>query len=81
MIESQNKEIRKYLESGHKITSLDALYKFGCFRLGARIYDLRKQGLHIISKTVEVISPSVYNGRKHFTEYNLQNDGKAKNRK
>ena len=31
------------------ITPLEALNEHGCFRLGARIYDLRRQG-HLIGK-------------------------------
>jgi hypothetical protein len=70
-IESQNKKILKHLESGKSITGLDALYQFGCFRLGARIYDLRRQGAMIECEMVEVTSPSVYNGKKHFARYKL----------
>jgi hypothetical protein len=71
-IESQNKQIRKHLESGKPLTALEALYKFGCFRLSGRIYDLRKSGLHIISRTREVTSKSVYSGKKHFSEYYIK---------
>ena len=42
MKKSQNEAIREYLEAGHSITPLEALNKFGCFRLGARIADLKK---------------------------------------
>lgn len=38
---SQNRKIRKYLESGKCITSLEALNLFGCMRLASRIWDLR----------------------------------------
>lgn len=31
------------------ITPLDALERYGCFRLSARISDLRKQGHNIVS--------------------------------
>ena len=40
--ESQNDEILAYLLRGKKLTPLKALRKFGCLRLSARIYDLRK---------------------------------------
>ena len=45
---SQNKQILNYLKS-HKrgITPIDALQKFGCFRLSARIADLRELGYDI----------------------------------
>lgn len=40
---SQEKQILKYLLEGNKITPLEALHKFGCFRLGARIWDINKR--------------------------------------
>ena len=47
-MKSQNERILQHLKRGRKITPLDALEKFGCFRLAARISDLRSQG-HVIS--------------------------------
>ena len=41
--ESQVLRIKKWLLSGRTLTPMQALSKFGCFRLGARIYDLRKE--------------------------------------
>ena len=38
--ESQTKKILAYMQAGNKITPLDALFKFNCFRLGARIKDI-----------------------------------------
>ena len=38
---SQADAIKDYLLQGHSITPLDALEMFGCFRLGARIADLK----------------------------------------
>ena len=49
---SQNKQILNYLESGNKLNPLQALKKFGCFRLSARILDLRKEGHPIITENV-----------------------------
>ena len=48
MSESQNKLILEYLEIGNKITPLEALNNFGCFRLSSRIFDLRQKGHNII---------------------------------
>ena len=39
---SQNAQILSALKNGERLTPLDALNRFGCFRLGARVYDLRK---------------------------------------
>lgn len=44
---SQTEAIKEYLLQGHCITPLEALEMFGCFRLGARIADLKKQGMDI----------------------------------
>ena len=63
-MESQNKMIKKHLEKGQPITPIDALNMFGCFRLGARIHDLKEQGLPIITEMVS-------NGRKRFAQYKL----------
>ncbi len=50
MTDSQNKQILNALNEGAKLTPLDMLQRFGCFRASARIYDLRRQG-HVISST------------------------------
>ena len=47
---TQNQQIKSYLEKGKEITPIQALNKFGCFRLAARINDLRKDGLNIATK-------------------------------
>lgn len=72
--ESQCKKIRAYLESGKKLTPLDALYMFGCFRLGARIYNLKHAGMNIECEMIEITSPAVYNGVKRVAQYRLAND-------
>jgi hypothetical protein len=60
----QNDLILEYLKSGNSITPIEALNLFGCFRLSARIYDLKKEGHDI--KPVNITK----NG-KHFTRYYL----------
>lgn len=52
--ESQNKEILKYLQRGNKLTQLQALNMFGCLRLGARSFDLRKAGHNIHTEMITV---------------------------
>ena len=49
---TQNQQIKSYLEKGKSINPLQALNKFGCFRLAARISDLRNDGLNIATKIV-----------------------------
>jgi hypothetical protein len=41
---SQAGLILRYMQAGHALTPLDALNLFGCMRLGARIFELRKLG-------------------------------------
>lgn len=52
-MKAQNQAIREYLEAGHSITPLEALNKFNCLRLGARIADLKKQGLNIATAIIK----------------------------
>ncbi len=49
---SQNEQILKALRKGRKITPLDALRNFGCFRLSARILELRQDGCPIETEKV-----------------------------
>jgi hypothetical protein len=63
-MESQNLQIRKHLESGKTITPLEALRMYGCLRLGARICDLRQDGLPVKTEIKR-------NGKKRFAEYSL----------
>lgn len=53
---SQNKRIEAWLNAGHRITQLEALNLFGCFRLASRIHDLRDSGMDI--KMERIITPS-----------------------
>ena len=46
MAKSQYEQIKEYLEDGNKITGLDALRKFGCYRLSAVIFRLRQIETH-----------------------------------
>ena len=39
--------ILDYLMQGHTITQAEAITLFGCYRLGARIYDIKGQGFDI----------------------------------
>lgn len=41
---TQNEQVLAYLKTGKTLTPLDALREFGCFRLSARIYELKDKG-------------------------------------
>ena len=49
---SQHALILRDLRRGKKITPMDALNSYNCFRLGARIYDMRRQGIPVKSERV-----------------------------
>jgi hypothetical protein len=44
---SQEEQILQALLAGRKLTPIDALNEFSCFRLGARIWSLKKRGFDI----------------------------------
>ena len=44
---SQCEDIKAHLQAGYSLTALEALQRFQCFRLAARIADLKKEGMHI----------------------------------
>jgi hypothetical protein len=60
-----NEKILNYLQKGKSITPIEALEKFKCFRLSARIWDLRQEG-HIID------SETRRKNGKHFSSYKLR---------
>ena len=65
--DSQCSAILEHLKKGLSITHLEALTKFGCFRLSARIHDLRhKQGFDNIV-TERVLTSS----GKYVAQYRL----------
>lgn len=63
---NQCAQIKKWLEEGRSITSLEALEMFGCFRLASRIFDLRERGLDITTTKIKTESG------KYVTEYRLK---------
>ena len=63
---TQNQQILDYLKKGNSINPLEALNLFGCFRLSARIHNLRQDGHDIIKRTI-----TSDHGDKHFAEYTL----------
>lgn len=49
---SQTDLIYNHLKTGKEISPMDALQLFGCFRLAARIKDLRDRGVSVETKEV-----------------------------
>lgn len=50
---SQCADILAYMQGGHSLTALEALERFGCLRLAARIQDLEALGHTFAVETVE----------------------------
>jgi hypothetical protein len=63
-MKTQKEQIKKYLLSRKTITPIQALNKFGCFRLAAVIYKLKNEGLKIVTEME-------YNKNKQFAIYRL----------
>lgn len=53
---SQKNKVREVLQCGLTITPLEALTWYGCLRLGARIKELRKEGMNIVTTMIKVSS-------------------------
>jgi len=62
---SQTTQILWHLKAGYSLTPIDALNMFGCFRLGARIWDIKKMGFNVKSKLITT------NTNKVVAEYSL----------
>ena len=62
---SQEEMTLEALQKG-ELTAIDALKKFGCFRLAARIYRLRQSG-HKIEKRMQRL-----NNGKNIAVYSLE---------
>ena len=53
-MESQNAAILNHLKKVGPITPMEALDRYGCFRLAARIYELRQKGHDISMLKIQV---------------------------
>lgn len=47
---TQKEQIKKHLQKGKSLTAIQALNLFNCFRLAARIADLRNEGMKIYTE-------------------------------
>ena len=64
--DSQLIRIKDHLKRGHPITPLGALRTYGCMRLGARIWELRQEGLAIDKTMIEDAATG-----KRYAQYRL----------
>ena len=63
---SQCAQVLNHLQSGKKLTQIEALYKFECFRLPARIDQLRQEGHDIKTNMIKLASG------KRIAEYSIE---------
>lgn len=65
---NQKEQILEHIEKYGSITPLEAQKLYGCMRLGARIWDLRKDGFEIVREIVEVETRS---GKARVARYRM----------
>jgi hypothetical protein len=70
--ETQQQMIYDALINGWHITPIEALREFGCFRLAARIHDLRSLGVRI-----ETLTRDIGDGRT-VAEYYMREEERQK---
>ena len=61
----QKQKVLIHLQEGKGITPLEALTKFGAFRLSAIIFNLKKDGYDIQTDMIK-------NGGKHYANYSIK---------
>ena len=69
-IVTHNKLILHHLQTWGSITPREADELYGCMRLGARIYDLKRQGYPIISERVEGVNRR--GDKCHWARYRMK---------
>lgn len=68
--DSQVIVILNHLKTGAEINPLEALSKYGVYRLGAIIFILKKEGYNISSRMVQYTKPSGSKG--HYAVYRME---------
>lgn len=66
---TQSDRILRHLRDYGSITPVDALKEYGCMRLGARIYDLKRQGHDI--RTERETALNRYGEKTSFARYRM----------
>lgn len=73
---TQNEAVLRHLLDNGGITSLEAMERYGIMRLGARVYDLKKQGYPI--KTFLRIGKSRNGESMVYAEYRMERREEAR---
>ena len=71
---TQDEAVLIWLKENGTINPMQALNGFGCFRLSARIHNLKKQGYQISTKRISTMGRF---GKVNLAEYHLDNAGDA----
>lgn len=66
---TQNSMILDYLERNGSITQAEAISQFGCYRLGARIWELKERGYKIIRHMEDGVNR--YGAKTRYARYSL----------
>ena len=66
---TQTQDILKHMQTHGGITPLEALERYGCMRLSARVYDLRQMGYTI--HTTNITRQNKRGGKSTFAWYTL----------
>lgn len=75
---TQNEEVLRHLLVNGTITSVEAIEHYGIMRLGARIYDLKKQGYPI--KTYLRVGKTRHGESMIYAEYRMERVEEARRR-
>ena len=67
---SQAGLVLDHLLSGAEINPMEALKKYGCYRLGAVIFNLKREGYKINTRIERFKKPNGRNG--HYAVYKLE---------
>jgi len=62
-------KILHYIQTHGSITPQEAQDYFGCMRLGARIYDLKRRGYHIVAERVDGVNK--FGDKCHWARYRM----------
>ena len=68
---TQNERILEHMQIFGSITPKEAMDRYGVMRLGARIYDLKKEGHRILSTNEK--GTNKYGDTVHYARYRLMN--------
>lgn len=60
---SQNRAIFHHLQTIGPISAKTAIEQYGCYRLSARIFDIKKRGFEVNTKMIEFTNKNGHRGR------------------